>query len=166
MAETILQHWIFTRFALPFLLVFFVTFAILEKGKVLGDKKQINALVAFVIGLIFVSFVFPVIVVQNLILFLTVALIAMFVGLILWGFVGGKIELGEMKIVKYILGIGIALLVIVAVLWATGFYTPILDWFSLQEWSSGFWTNLLFIVAIIVAVTVALKAGAGGSGSG
>jgi len=122
--------------------------------------------VAFVIGLIFVSFVFPVIVVQNLILFLTVALIAMFVGLILWGFVGGKIELGEMKIVKYILGIGIALLVIVAVLWATGFYTPILDWFSLQEWSSGFWTNLLFIVAIIVAVTVALKAGAGGSGSG
>ena len=159
MAETILQHWIFTRFAFPFLLVFFIVFAILEKTKVIGDKKQINALVAFVIGLIFVSVVFPVEVVKNLILFLTVALIAMFVGLILWGFVGGKTEI-DSKLVKVLIGIGIFVLLLVAVLWATGFYSPIYDWLFKQDWSGGFWTNLLFVVAIAIAVAIALKTGA------
>ena len=82
--KTILQHEIFTRFALPFLLMFFVVFAVLEKTKLFGeDKKQLNALIAFVIGLIFVSAVYPTLVVSNLILFLTVALIVVFVALLL-----------------------------------------------------------------------------------
>ena len=56
MAEeiTILQHWIFTKFALPFLLVFFIVYGVLAKTKVLGDAKQLNAMVSFVIGLIFI----------------------------------------------------------------------------------------------------------------
>ena len=45
--EIFLQNWLFTRFAWPFLLVFFIVFAILEKTKLLGEgKKQVNALVA------------------------------------------------------------------------------------------------------------------------
>lgn len=158
MAETILQHWIFSQFALPFLLVFFVVFAILEKTKVLGDKKQINALIAFVIGLIFVSFVHPVVVVQNLILFLTVALIAMFIGLILWGFIGGKAEIDN-KVVKMLFGAGIFILVIVAVLWATGSFTPITEWFANQDWGNSIWTNLLFIIVIAIAIALAMKSG-------
>ena len=74
--ETILQHWILTKFAYPFLLMFFVVFAILEKTKVFGEgKKQLNAGVAFIVSLIFVSAVFPKIVVGNLILFLTVSVL-------------------------------------------------------------------------------------------
>ena len=167
MAETILQHWIFTRFAFPFLLVFFVVFAILEKTKILGDKKQINALIAFIIGLIFVSVVFPVDVVTNMILFLTVALITMFVALIIWGFVKGiggeKVQIIESKAVKIILGIVITIAVIVAILWATGFYTPIYDWLFKQDWSGSFWTNLLFIVVIAVTIALVLKGSAGKS---
>ena len=54
--ETILQAEIFTRFILPFFLVFFVLFAILEKTKLFGEgKKQVNAMISFVAGLIFVS---------------------------------------------------------------------------------------------------------------
>ena len=51
--ETILQGEVFTRFILPFFLVFFVIFALLEKTKLFGDgKKQINAMISFVVGLI------------------------------------------------------------------------------------------------------------------
>ena len=158
MAETILQHWIFTRFALPFLLVFFVVFAILEKTKLLGDKKQINAFIAFIIGLIFVSVVFPVEVVKNMILFLTVALITMFVALLLWGFAFGKAEFDPKNTsLKIIFGIGIAIVVLIAILWATGFYTPIYDWLFKQDWSNSFWTNLLFVVVIAVAIALVLK---------
>ena len=163
MAETILQHWIFSRFALPFLLVFIIVFALLEKTKILGsDKKQLDALVAFAIGLIFVAFVFPVQVVNNLVLFLTVALITVFVGLLLWGFItGGEAKL-ENKTVKVIFGIVIVIVVIGAMLWATGFYTPVWDWLFKQDWSNTFWTNVTFIVAIALALAIVLKGGVGG----
>lgn len=157
MAETILlQHWIFTRFALPFLLVFFILFAILEKTKILGEKKQINALVSFVIGLIFVGFIFPVDVVTNLVLFLTVALITMFIALLIWGFVGGKPVI-EGKITKGIFAVFLIIAIIGAVLWATGFYSDVFNWLFKQAWSNSFWTNLLFIVAIAIAVALVLK---------
>jgi hypothetical protein len=163
MAETILQHWIFTRFALPFLLVFFVVFAILEKTKLLGDKKQINALVSFVIGLIFVTVVFPVDVVTNMILFLSVALVTMFVALILWGFATGKSEIDTKNTVaRVIIGIVVVVVVIGAILWATGFYTPIYEWLFKQEWSNTFWTNFIFIVAIVIAIVLVLKSSGGG----
>lgn len=163
-AETILQHWIFSRFALPFLLVFLIIFALLEKTKLLGsDKKQINALVAFSISLIFVAFVFPVTVVNNLVLVLTVAMVTVFVGLLLWGFIiGGEAKVDD-KTIKVIFGVIIVIFVIGAVLWATGFYTPIWDWLFEQDWSGTFWTNFAFIVAIAVALAVVLKGGAGGT---
>src|SRR3989338_8842384 len=115
--ETILQHWIFSNFIFPFLLIFFIFFAILEKTKILGsDKKQLNALVAFVIGLIFVSAVFPKLVVGNLILFLTVSIVIVFVILLLWGFATG----GEAKIdnnaIKWVVGFLIVVVVAGAVL--------------------------------------------------
>jgi hypothetical protein len=42
-------------FILPFILVFTITYAILQKAKILGDgKKNFNVVVAFVLGLLFV----------------------------------------------------------------------------------------------------------------
>lgn len=157
MVETILQHEIFTRFALPFLLVFFVVFAILEKTKIFGDgKKQLNALVSFIIGLIFVAVASPVEIVNNLILFLTVALITMFIVLILWGFMFGDTKI-EDKGIKKGLGVIIIIAVILAVVWATGLLGPATDWLFNQNWSGPFWTNLLFVVAIAVAIAFVLK---------
>ena len=40
---------------LPFLLVFAIVFAVLEKTKVLGEKSNINVVVSFVIGLLLVA---------------------------------------------------------------------------------------------------------------
>ena len=50
--ETILQHWIVTQFILPFALITGLVYGILEKTKLLGDEKhQLNAILAFIIGL-------------------------------------------------------------------------------------------------------------------
>ena len=159
--ETILQHWILTRFAFPFLLVFFLVFAILEKTKLLGDEnKQLNALIAFVIGLIFVAFAYPTEVVGNMILFLTVALVVMFVALLLWGFVSGgdlKSNILDNRPVKWIVGIAVVVAVAIALFWATGFENEIFDFLFKQTWSTAFWTNVLFIVVIAVAIAVVLK---------
>jgi len=158
-AETILQNEVLTKFVYPFLLIFFIVFAVLEKTKVLGDeRKQLNALVAFVIGLIFVGAVFPKLVVSNMILFLTVALIVVFVVLLLWGFVasgdkGFEISNG-LKIFLFIV-LGIA--VIIAVLWATGVGGGFFDFLFSSSWSNAFWTNFLFIVVIAAALALVIR---------
>lgn len=161
MAETILQHWIFSQFALPFLLVFFILFGILEKTEFFGkDKKQLHAGIAFIIGLLFVGAIFPKIVVGNLILFLTVAIIVMFIGLLLWGFASGeapKVD-GKLKIPFAIL---IIIAVAAALLWALGtpggVFRNIFDFLFLSGWSKDFWTNAVFVVVIIAAVIAVVK---------
>ena len=89
MVETILQHWIVTQFILPFTLVFALVYAILLKTKLLGEGNQVNAIIAGVIGLIFVSALEPKLIVENMMLFLAVAIVIVFVVLLLWGFVSG-----------------------------------------------------------------------------
>jgi len=158
-AETILQSEILTKFVYPFLLIFFIVFAVLEKTKVLGDdRKQLNALVAFVIGLIFVGTVFPKLVVSNMILFLTVALVIVFVVLLLWGFVssgdkGFVISTGLKTFLFIILGIA----VVVAVFWAIGAGGGFFDFLFSSSWSNAFWTNFLFIVVIAAALALVIK---------
>jgi hypothetical protein len=163
--ETILQHWIFTRFALPFLLIFFIVFGILEKTKLFGDgKKQLNALIAFVIGLILVGAVSPTLTISNLILFLTVAIVVLFVALLLWGFIAGEEGLKFDKIpkgLKWLIGVVIVVAVIAALLWALGVEGSIFETTSSflfkSGWSKGFWTNLAFVVVIIIALVLVLR---------
>lgn len=156
--ETFLQHWVFSKFLLPFLLVFFIVFAILEKTKLFGEgKKQINALTSFVIGLIFVGAVYPKLVVENMILFLTVALVCVFVVLLLWGFIFGDIKEGFKleKWMKWTLGIIVSVAFIGAILWATGWSIEIGKILSGQ---SQVWTNIAFVVVIAIALALILLA--------
>lgn len=158
MAEetTFLQHWIFSQFLLPFLLVFFIVFAILEKTKIFGEgKKQLNALISFVVGLIFVGAIYPKLVVENMILFLTVAIICVFVVLLLWGFVFGDVKEGfKMEIwMKWVLGIIIGIAFVIAVLWATGWNVQL---GNLLTGQSEVWTNVTFIVVIAIALALIL----------
>lgn len=164
MAQTILQSWIFSQFALPFLLIFFLAFGLLEKTKLFGeDKKQLNAGIAFVIGLIFVSAIYPKIVVGNLILFFTIALVVMFIGLLLWGFVTGKTpELGNSRLkIPFMILIGIA--VFAALLWALGvpggFFENAFNFVFESNWSGSFWTNAVFVIVIIAAVIAVVVGG-------
>ncbi len=159
---TFLQSPVLVNFVYPFLLIFFIIFAILEKSKIFGeDKKQINALIAFVIGFIFVSAIFPKEMGTNLILFLTIAVIVVFVVLVLWGFITGEAGLkwdNMTKGVKWAIGIVIIIAVVIATLWAAGINIGNLfdDIFNIS-WGSTFWTNVVFIVVVAIALAVVLR---------
>lgn len=157
---TFLQIPIISKFLLPFLLIFFIAFAILEKTKLLGEKKQINALISFVIGLIFVGAVYPKLVVENLILYLSVAIVAIFVVLLIWGFIFGEIKEGKAaNRLKFILGILASISFVGAVIWATGWYTSIGDFFSSNSGlNQAIFTNVLFLIVIATALALILKA--------
>lgn len=166
MAEvTFLQSPVLTKFVYPFLLIFFIVFAVLEKTKIFGDnKKQLNALIAFVIGFIFVSVVFPKEMATNLILFLTIAMVVIFVVLLLWGFVMGEkgtnVFDNAPKGLKWAIGIFIIIAVLFAVLWAAGVDTgEFFDRLFHNSWSSTFWTNFIFIVLVVIALAVVLATG-------
>jgi len=159
--ETIFQHFIFKEFIFPFLLIFTIVFAILEKTKILGDdKKQTDAIVAFVIGLIFVGVAYPKEVVNNMILFLTVALVVAFVALLLWGFLMGgeaKIIPGDAKWIKWVVGIGIIVAVAIAFFWSAGIDLQVFDLLFKQNWSNTFWTNVLFVVVVAIGIAVVVR---------
>jgi len=144
--------------------MFFIVFAILEKTKLLGDdKKQINALISLVVGLIFVSAVFPKIVVGNLVLFLAVGLVVIFIGLLLWGF----INKGEVKMNKgmtIFMAIIIVLALVFALIWATGVANPLINAFEnifnflfVSSWSGTVWTNIIVVLLVIGAIAIVLK---------
>jgi len=159
--ETIFQHWIVTKFMLPFVLITGLVYAILEKTNLFGeDKHQINAIISGVIGLIFLSVVQPRLIVENMILFLTVAIVIVFVVLLLWGFVSGEKGLkfeDAPKPLKWVIGIAIVIAVIVAVFWATGISTGTFDFLFKQSWSNTFWTNFIFVAVVAAALAVVLK---------
>lgn len=153
---TILQSSIFTDFAFPFLLIFFILFGILEKTEVFGDDKHtLNAMISFVVGLIFVASVFPKAIVGNLILFLTVAIVVVFIALLLWGFISGEAPKVPAKI-QALIGILIVVAVAIALLWAMGVATSTFDFLFSSSWSSSFWTNFAFIAVVIIGMGIAI----------
>jgi len=159
---TILQHPLLVDFLYPFLLMFFIVFAILEKTQILGEKHQLNAFLSLVIGLVFVSAVFPKIIVVNLILFLVVGLIVIFVGLMLWGFISGKGAVSN-KGMQIFLAILVFVALILAIIGITGlgggiegFFTSAFNFLFNSGWSGGLWTNFLIIILIVGAIAVVL----------
>jgi len=157
MAETILSHPIFTEIILPFVLVFTIVFAILQRTKVLGeDKKQIDAIVAAVVGLLLVAFAYPTGVITKLVPFLAVGLVVIFVFLLLYGFMAADKD--GLKLHKGIVitgGIIIVIALIVAVLWATGSLDQLKIWFS-GSGGTQIWANVILVVAIIGAIATVL----------
>lgn len=167
MAETLITHPLVQGVLLPFLLVFVVIFAILQKTKILGDgKKQIDALVALAIGLIVVSFGYATGIIVTLVPFLAISSVVILVFMMLYGmaFVGkDKFELNN-KIIGVIGGL-VALGVLVTLLVATGTWNYLYDKiFYDVDGTSSIITNALFFVVIIAAVWIALAGGKEGKG--
>lgn len=165
MADTnIFQSTVATQFIYPFILMFFLVFAVLEKTKLLGEnKKTLNAWIAGVIALIFVTAVFPKVIVGNMILYLTVAIVMVFVILLLWGFVYGTSKDGFVltKGMKIGLGAVITIATILAVFWATGVGFSWFEKLFNSSWSDSFWSNFFFILVIGIALAVTLKTAGG-----
>ena len=148
----------FTEMLLPFLLVFVVVFAILQKSKILGDgKAQIDALVALVIGLILIGVPQPRNIIVGIMPWLAVGVAVILVFLILYGFVAGDLSKAP-NWMKIVFGILAGLFTIGIVLYVTGLWVVIGDWLSGGE-SSDVWMNVLMIALVIGAMAVAVFSG-------
>lgn len=162
MVYTILQNEYVVQIVLPFLLMFALVFAILQKSKILGDgKKQIDAIVALVIGLIVVAFGYATSIIVYLIPVVAVGLVILFLFMLVWGMgSNGKLEIP--KGVSWTIAIVAALGIIGAVIAITGAGDWIYHWFDSKD-TSGLITNVIVIVIIIAAIAVVAIPGNGKS---
>jgi len=161
MAQNVLQSEVLTQFLYPFLLIFFIVFALLEKTKIFGtDKKQVNAFIAFMVGIMFVAAVDTQLLVGNMVVFLAVGLVLVFVVLLLWGFVTGEeAKFSGSKAIKPVVAVIIILALVIFLFIVTGISTDVYDWFFKSSWSSDVWTNIIFVVIIAAALAVVLAGG-------
>lgn len=164
MANIILNNPLFMEIVLPFLLVFTIIFAILQKTKILGEgKARIDAITSLVIAVIVVAYGYATKIITTLMPFLAVSAIIILVFMILYGFVVGKDKFEMNKGLKITFGIGIGIALIMAVLVATGYWPVLVGWFTGQN-SSAIITNVVFVVIIIAAIAIVLgKKSDGGS---
>ena len=155
---TILSSPFFVEGVLPFILIFTLVFAVLQKSKILGeDKKQLDALVSFSVALLTIAFANAVNVIVQLIPVLAVGLVIILVFMVLWGAVAGKHEGLQNKFVMWAFGILVLIVVAGATLYYTGAIDSVEDYFDTA--SSSLWTNILFIVLIVGAVVAVAWSG-------
>jgi hypothetical protein len=152
--ETIFSSVLFTQYILPFLLVFVLVFAILDKTKILGEgKRQINAIVSLVIALVFVSFASAVGIVVKLMPFLAVVLVIVLVFYLMMGFIWNEKEgFNPPKFVKIAGAIIAFIALIVAVLIVTGYWDNFLGLFSGEGKTASSVVMIVIVVAAVAAI--------------
>ncbi len=160
--ETILSSDFAVRIIYPFLLVFTLVFAILQKSKILGeDKRQIDALVALAVALIVVAFSWATNIIAGLMPFLAVSVVILLVFMILYGFVASDMKEGLKlpKQLQYGIGILAGLALIIAVIVATGQWDKVYN----ALFGGGSFTNLasnILMIAIIIGALAVVIFGA------
>jgi hypothetical protein len=156
----IFEHPFFAEMLLPFLLIFVITFAILQKSKILGEgKAQIDAIVSFVIGLILIISPGPRDMIVNILPWMAVGIAVILTFLILYGFVAGDLS-GDKFPKKLKIGFGIlaGIFVVAVVLAVTGLGSKILGTFT-GDAGSALLVNILMIGLVVGAVIVAIVGG-------
>ena len=111
-----------TNILLPFLLIFVVVFAILEKTNILGEgKKYANLIVAIITGLLFVGAQSLVGFTIKLLPLVAVFLVVLLGYFLVFGFIGIHLNKG----MKILLGIVFGIALIAAIAWSTGILSQI-----------------------------------------
>lgn len=156
---------IFTEMILPFLLVFVLIFAILQKTKILGEgKAQIDALVSLAIGLVLIGVPSARGMVVGIMPWLAVGAAVILVFMILYGFVAGDLSTGPTWM-KIVFGILAGVFIIGVIVYVGGLWPIISGWLSGSS-GSEIWMNIILIVIIGGAIAVAVATGKkSGSGS-
>lgn len=164
--QTILSHPVFVETILPFLLVFTIVFAILQKSKILGDgKKQIDAIVALIVGLLVISFGQATGIIIQLIPFLAVSLVVILVLMIL---IGSFTEEGKFfekfpRGLRSILVVLVILALFIAVVYITGAWEWIIGLLFITGGNSKIVANIIFVVFIIGAIAAVIYGSKGNS---
>ena len=157
--ETILSSDFAVKIIYPFLLVFTLVFAILQKSKILGeDKRQIDALVALAVALIVVAFSWATNIIAGLMPFLAVSVVILLVFMILYGFVASDMREGLKlpKQLQYGIGILAGIALIIAIIVATGQWDKVYDSLFNGGTFSSLASNILMIVIILGALTIVI----------
>jgi len=155
---TFLSNSVFRDLILPFVLLFVLIFAVLEKSKLLGEgKQQINALVSLALAAIAVStFSTQIEWLQKFAIFLVIALFILFIFMLLYGFAySGKEGFELAKGWKMLIAAIAFIAVIVASLIITNTWDRVYDFFT----SSSIGTNVVLIIIIVAAVAAVLYGG-------
>lgn len=162
---TWLQNQFVIELLLPFILVFVIVFAILQKAEIFGKgKKQIDVLVALVIGLLFIAVRQAVGIVLDLIPLVAIGLVIILLLFLLVGSVAkeGDYEKAFPKWLRLGVMIVAIIFIIIAVLWATGLWNTAYDYFSGE--GSNLFVNLLVLIIVGVAIAAVVwkpKSGGG-----
>ena len=163
MVEIVFISPLFLNYILPFVLVWTLIFAILEKTNLLGEgRRQINAIIGLVVGLILIAFPFSNNIVVQLMPFLAVAAVVLLVFMLLYGFISGgdKVELHPS--IKWPLIIILILAIISAFLIFAGWWDPVYDLLFYNETGIQIVINILIVVVIAAAIFAVLKGSKGG----
>ena len=154
-----LQSELFTLVILPFLLVFTLVFAILQKSKLLGEgKQQIDAIISFVIAAVVISFANAVNIITQLSVFMALALFILFVFMIIYSFAYGDTKGDPLAAQKWLIpaiGIVVIIAVVIAVLIISGYWDDVYNFFTQGELGS----NVIFVILIIAAIVAVVKGG-------
>ncbi|MBU1204025.1 MAG: hypothetical protein KKG60_03085 [Nanoarchaeota archaeon] len=153
-------------YLLPFLLVFTVVFAILEKTALFGKspegntKTGINAVVGIILGLLVASQWEIVTKMQFFLPKMSLVLIIFVMVLLLIGTIGVKVDKGAKGIFLLLLAIAS----IVGVYWSLG---PDFDlrvpWWVIDNQTTIFWVTILLIILYVIVSGGKKKSGEGGS---
>ncbi|MEM3074321.1 MAG: hypothetical protein QW727_00030 [Candidatus Pacearchaeota archaeon] len=163
--ENILMSYFAVRVIYPFLLVFTLIFAILQKSKILGEQKsQVDALVALSIALIVVGFSWSTDIIVGLMPFLAVSVVILLVFMILFGFVASDFENGLKlnKGIKAGIGILIVLALVITILIITGQWDRVYYALFVDYSNNNLLSNIILLIVVVGAIAVVLVPGSRG----
>jgi hypothetical protein len=160
--ETILTSSFAVNIVYPFLLIFVLVFAILQKSKILGEgKHQIDALVSLSIALIVVAFGWATDIITKMMPFLAISLVTILVFMLLYGFIASDIKKG-LEIPDWLKRVGVAfatVVVVIALIVATGQWDRIYNSIFTGEGISGLWADIILVIIVIAAASAVVLSG-------
>lgn len=164
--ETILASPFAVNVVLPFLLVFVLIFAVLQKSQILGkDKRQIDALVSLAIALMVVAFSWATQIISLLMPFLAVSLVVLLVFMLLIGMINKEDESWDTMFptwIKLSMTIIIIIAVVIAVIVATGQWDFVFGFLWNEGGPTDVLVNIIFLGVIVGAILTVLFSGKGG----
>lgn len=152
---------ILTEWFLPFLLVFVIVFAILQKSKVLGDQKaQIDALASLATAILAISVPYSRMVIAELMPWLGVGIAALFVFFVLYSFIVGEKFMEETWLKYVLLGL-VSIFSIGVIFHVTGFW-DLINPAGRNLFDSEVVSSIIFLVIMAVVVFWVVKTSSSG----
>ena len=155
MVETFFSWPVFSEIVFPFVLVFTLLFAVLEKTKIMGENRQNHALVSLAIAMILIATPART-VVSKLAPFFAVVAVILLIFMLLWGFIlqTGKEPLRIEGNLKTIFLIVLLASLAIAIIASTGYWDWVVNFLSSEK---GFVINAITLVVIGVAAWLVVK---------